>query len=336
MKRDYIEIKEGLRRIRGKYNLIPEKTEKIRKLSDNIKQIEDFQKIVLMGIQERIYRRWEAVEKTGIRKDMKFLRKGWNYLKNAVKLFKMKMEKFFQKAKKILSFSNEQEDLLSLEVKKLPIELNERIHQSFWDGHLKTLNSILHDIPSFTREEIFMLEGNEISFSLKKNVLQTADYLYSHKIITGDTLGKFLKHDGTLKIAASTRAADFRLDGHVYWQCFKTSAVPILNEWHPHIDRRFYKGKLSKIILIIIPTYPSSKMADALFQSNFFNSKKFLMEETKDTYHTYISRSSKEIQNFIMISYPMNFLKMTDYSKCWKNSIHICKTIHYQMRNRIT
>jgi hypothetical protein len=54
MEHGYIRIKEGLRRIRKECDEFSRKTDGVRKLSKDIKQMEDFQKILSMGIEHKI------------------------------------------------------------------------------------------------------------------------------------------------------------------------------------------------------------------------------------------------------------------------------------------
>jgi hypothetical protein len=69
------------------------------------------------------------------------------------------------------------------------------------------MNIILHDIPSFNKgDAVSHLGANEISFRLRKNLLQTIYYMYSNTIISRDTLREFLEHQDTLQIVASTRS----------------------------------------------------------------------------------------------------------------------------------
>jgi hypothetical protein len=105
------------------------------------------------------------------------------------------------------------------------------------------LNSILHDIPSFTDQggNIYYALATIVSSKLQNNVFQTIEYMYSHKFITADALRKFLTLKNTLHIAAFHR---------VLWpkgtKASPSDYIKVVNAWNALSlkDRRFYHGKL--------------------------------------------------------------------------------------------
>jgi hypothetical protein len=123
------------------------------------------------------------------------------------------------------------------------LDLRGKISQFFWDRYLEKLNQILHDVHSFQREDSDFKMKEGISLSLQKNKLQKVDYMYHHNIITRDGLGNFLKLGDTLKIAASNRVISSIYEGFAYRVDLSRNTLPILNDWHPHIDWRFYEGQ---------------------------------------------------------------------------------------------
>jgi UDP-N-acetylmuramoylalanine-D-glutamate ligase len=88
------------------------------------------------------------------------------------------------------------------------LELSEEIWLFFWEKELEDLNSTLNDISSIKIKD-WCWHESELSRKLQKNLLQTIEYMYSHKIITGDSLRKFLKLQNTMQIVACNRVVDF-------------------------------------------------------------------------------------------------------------------------------
>jgi hypothetical protein len=86
---------------------------------------------------------------------------------------------------------------------QIHLDLGLKINTMIWDSYVDDLHSILPDIPpkpeptDFDSWKFFFM-----SLRLQKNILQTVEYMYSHKIITADALTKFLKMDNTLQITA--------------------------------------------------------------------------------------------------------------------------------------
>jgi hypothetical protein len=239
-------MKQGLRNIRAKCDSRPSKTDKMHKLLDIIKEMKDFQEILLVAIPHRIFIAQKSAKKKEETKSEGFFEKTTRLLRNSIGFFQNAIEYFKENGAELLDkaqnhFESSQSGSPSLE--ELPLDMRERISQFFWDRHLEKLNQILHDIPTFQKEDADFQKRKGISLSLRKNILQTVDYRYFHNIITRDGLGNFLKLGETLKIAASNRVITTIQEGFASRVERSVNIVPILNDWHPQIDRRFYEGQ---------------------------------------------------------------------------------------------
>jgi hypothetical protein len=124
--------------------------------------------------------------------------------------------------------------------------MGEEINQKLWDSHLDRLIRILNNIPSFGYPGTFhSWEAGPISMMLRDIILQTIHYMYSQKFITGDAVGKSMKSNKTLKIAASTRVYHHHREWEEIFEKTKIypGTLPILNELHSENGRKFHEGK---------------------------------------------------------------------------------------------
>jgi hypothetical protein len=260
MKHNYIQMKEGLRSIRGNYETLLQvslflinKTSKFRKLGKSIQKMEAFQEILLMGIQDKIY---YFGGNEGRITDVE-IAPGLILDQQCQKGFLKKVAEFLRADSRCLKPSQPDSSLPtssppeSLPPMQLYWDLGEKIGQIFWDSQVEELNSILNGIPSFKKWNYNNGIANTISLKLQRNVCKTISYMYTHKIITRDALKKFLKMKKTLQIFAFNGVSISDMHGVPYDQLHSCSkAVENLNEWHSYNDRKFYEGKLRFQFLI--------------------------------------------------------------------------------------
>jgi hypothetical protein len=126
--------------------------------------------------------------------------------------------------------------------------MGREISKRFWDIHVNDLHSILPDVPSSPEEESYEnWMVYLITMRLQKNILQTIDYMYSQKIITGEALGMFLKMKNTLQVAAFSRFSVVQPNWKEEFGNKEIWALtqPIFNRgWLSDNDKNFYEGKL--------------------------------------------------------------------------------------------
>jgi hypothetical protein len=176
MKSDYMSIKEQFFKKIEDCDSDSSQTDNIHILSKHSTKVQQFHKILLMGIDHRLHRLY------------------WPRRKN--------------KSAEVTGIFENEISQPEISLKPLPLELSEKIWLLFLQKHQEDLNSKLHDIILIKIEDHFWLEG-KLFCNLQKNLLQAMDYMYSHKIIPGDLLRKFLKLQNTMQIVASHRVMDF-------------------------------------------------------------------------------------------------------------------------------
>jgi hypothetical protein len=178
--------------------------------------MEDFQDILLDQIHNKIYSyRWPGKQgnKDEITKQQKF------------NVFK--------------------KDCVLPQIKNLHWDIREKISLFHLNWHVEKLKTILHDIPSFTKDEDPWEMIEPTSTRLVQHILQTIDYMYSQKIIKKDAYENFLQSEDTLQIASLNRVSlSCYQEGYGYFICPCLRSLFILNEWHSQYDRRFFSGKL--------------------------------------------------------------------------------------------
>ncbi|KNZ55409.1 hypothetical protein VP01_2690g2, partial [Puccinia sorghi] len=123
------------------------------------------------------------------------------------------------------------------------------ISNMVWDGQIKRLNAILHDLNSLKddKKEIRLNEVNILIHRLQRNIFQTVDYMYKQELISAKDLKEFFQLDNTLEVAAlnlyftpaRNRNADF-------WDVYHRNKNPIsiLNRWDCANYRTLYEAEI--------------------------------------------------------------------------------------------
>jgi hypothetical protein len=134
MKCDYVDLKEELRsiKIEAGSDCIQQisQAETINKLYENIEKMEEFQKILLVGIQDRLHMRWPQTTKeegSGMKElhdePQGSSKNAVRFLKNALEFLKTTAVQFWRKAEMILEYSQAETDV-TLPINNLPLELS--------------------------------------------------------------------------------------------------------------------------------------------------------------------------------------------------------------------
>jgi hypothetical protein len=235
MKHHLLGLKKRLIKVRKDYDELPSKTKRrARGLPKNIKKMEDFQKVLLNGVQDGgddFFSGRESpindVENIGLEptQNKESLEKG-------VKIWKKLVD--------FLTFFKLDEP----PKQKIHGNLSNKRSQVLWDSYAENLRKILHDISLFKGgSNVKLGKGNSVSLRLQKNVLETIDYMYRHKMITKYALQNFCQNKKTLEISAYCKSflphiqEDNELKTYLY-----LPPLALLNEWHSDSDRRFCEG----------------------------------------------------------------------------------------------
>ena len=175
IKDDYILMENQLKSIKEQFHLYSSqymRRDDSNQISKTIKQLEAFQKLIQMEIQERIFKiegqgsHIKKIQTNGIRENSSL-----------------------KKNEKVASKSS------GTNFNDLGLDLVEEIILRVWDGQIDKLSDILHGIPLPNIR-------NEMSLNLQKLIFQQVGYMNKQKIISGEAFKKFCQSKTTLEIAA--------------------------------------------------------------------------------------------------------------------------------------
>ncbi|KNZ58499.1 hypothetical protein VP01_191g13 [Puccinia sorghi] len=230
MKSDYIFIRDSLKILEKQAHEMQstfEPKSDFNKLSKNIQDLKDFSKLLTQGTIERLYK---LKYQQSLIKTMDI-----SHLKQKGRAGTV--QKTFKRSKKDVSASFLNSDVV------------ERINKMVWDGQIKRLNTILHDLNSLKDNRVKFSAINILIKNLQSNIFQTVDYMYKQEMISAKALKEFFKFKNTLELAALnmylTKGTE-RIPAFWYKVYRDRNPLSILNNW----DCAYYRSLFCDIFIL--------------------------------------------------------------------------------------